>query len=259
MEYAGLQSEDLLSYSFELEDMMVYVFENSPEYQVNDLIHYYYLHSKYLKVDRLSLICGLFPKNNICQYALDLIDSLINEIEGNEMINEFSEIYVGAWGLKVAYDIKVTDEEAENYIEKAFDYCNEYVDNAFLCEKTIVLVSAAYLEQYKRKPPISIVDRCYSLLLRFPASNDLITEFFNLVKQAKIPISQWRKKYLKNKNIVAGLFSNRRTDILYPEEIESGSNTTYVRTHPKIGANEPCPCGSGKKFKRCCRGNGRYD
>ena len=22
---------------------------------------------------------------------------------------------------------------------------------------------------------------------------------------------------------------------------------------PKAGANDPCPCGSGKKFKRCCR------
>ena len=27
---------------------------------------------------------------------------------------------------------------------------------------------------------------------------------------------------------------------------------TYVRPHRKIGRNEPCPCGSGKKYKRCC-------
>jgi SWIM/SEC-C metal-binding protein len=24
---------------------------------------------------------------------------------------------------------------------------------------------------------------------------------------------------------------------------------------PKIGRNEPCPCGSGKKFKKCCEGS----
>ncbi len=23
---------------------------------------------------------------------------------------------------------------------------------------------------------------------------------------------------------------------------------------PKLGRNEPCPCGSGKKFKKCCAG-----
>ncbi len=22
--------------------------------------------------------------------------------------------------------------------------------------------------------------------------------------------------------------------------------------HPKVGRNDPCPCGSGKKFKKCC-------
>jgi SEC-C motif-containing protein len=26
----------------------------------------------------------------------------------------------------------------------------------------------------------------------------------------------------------------------------------YVRESPKVGRNEPCPCGSGKKHKRCC-------
>ncbi len=26
----------------------------------------------------------------------------------------------------------------------------------------------------------------------------------------------------------------------------------YVRASPKIGRNDPCPCGSGKKHKKCC-------
>lgn len=28
--------------------------------------------------------------------------------------------------------------------------------------------------------------------------------------------------------------------------------TTFQRDEPKIGRNDPCPCGSGKKFKKCC-------
>ncbi|MCR5811794.1 MAG: SEC-C domain-containing protein [Lachnospiraceae bacterium] len=32
-----------------------------------------------------------------------------------------------------------------------------------------------------------------------------------------------------------------------------------VRRVNKIGANSPCPCGSGKKYKKCCRGKGIYD
>ncbi len=26
----------------------------------------------------------------------------------------------------------------------------------------------------------------------------------------------------------------------------------FVRATPKVGRNEPCPCGSGKKYKKCC-------
>jgi uncharacterized protein YecA (UPF0149 family) len=25
-----------------------------------------------------------------------------------------------------------------------------------------------------------------------------------------------------------------------------------VRTEQKVGRNDPCPCGSGKKYKHCC-------
>ncbi|MGB3863432.1 MAG: anaerobic sulfatase maturase, partial [Candidatus Aminicenantaceae bacterium] len=29
-------------------------------------------------------------------------------------------------------------------------------------------------------------------------------------------------------------------------------NRTLIRTGPKIGRNDPCPCGSGMKYKKCC-------
>ena len=29
------------------------------------------------------------------------------------------------------------------------------------------------------------------------------------------------------------------------------ANATVVRTYPKVGRNDPCPCGSGKKYKHC--------
>ena len=29
-------------------------------------------------------------------------------------------------------------------------------------------------------------------------------------------------------------------------------NNTIVRSEPKVGRNDPCPCGSGKKAKKCC-------
>ena len=51
------------------------------------------------------------------------------------------------------------------------------------------------------------------------------------------------------------------------KEAEVQKNTTaptlekepVKRSAPKVGRNDPCPCGSGKKFKQCCMGKGIYD
>jgi hypothetical protein len=32
----------------------------------------------------------------------------------------------------------------------------------------------------------------------------------------------------------------------------SAPGLPYLRPEPKVGRNDPCPCGSGKKFKKCC-------
>ena len=37
------------------------------------------------------------------------------------------------------------------------------------------------------------------------------------------------------------------------QQPEAGAHTSeHRRSTPKVGRNEPCPCGSGKKYKRCC-------
>ena len=29
---------------------------------------------------------------------------------------------------------------------------------------------------------------------------------------------------------------------------------TIVNDEPEVGPNDPCPCGSGRKYKKCCLG-----
>jgi uncharacterized protein len=43
-------------------------------------------------------------------------------------------------------------------------------------------------------------------------------------------------------------FQKRRFTATYA----TGNSTTYQRTTTKVGRNEACPCGSGKKYKQCC-------
>ena len=44
------------------------------------------------------------------------------------------------------------------------------------------------------------------------------------------------------------IFSEEEMKALYKEQRDSGT----VRKPKKIGRNDPCPCGSGKKYKKCC-------
>jgi hypothetical protein len=54
---------------------------------------------------------------------------------------------------------------------------------------------------------------------------------------------------------------NRRTiamhealeeDMKEEDDILKLPGEPIVRSQPKIGRNDPCPCGSGKKYKKCC-------
>ena len=49
------------------------------------------------------------------------------------------------------------------------------------------------------------------------------------------------------------IFDEEKQKELYKEQKRS---QTVRHEGPKIGRNDPCPCGSGKKYKKCC-GSGR--
>ena len=44
------------------------------------------------------------------------------------------------------------------------------------------------------------------------------------------------------------IYTEEELKRLYKEQKES----TTIRKEKKIGRNDPCPCGSGKKYKKCC-------
>ncbi len=60
----------------------------------------------------------------------------------------------------------------------------------------------------------------------------------------------YTRKGLKDIHLEKAHFIKKDDQWLY----ESGSlvPTTIVREGAKTGRNDPCPCGSGKKYKKCC-------
>jgi preprotein translocase subunit SecA len=55
---------------------------------------------------------------------------------------------------------------------------------------------------------------------------------------------------IKKENIVV-----QRTQVAKPVTTSHGEETAKKpkkRSSEKVGRNDPCPCGSGKKYKKCC-------
>ena len=73
------------------------------------------------------------------------------------------------------------------------------------------------------------MDVCSNLFRIQPASEEQIEELE-------------RRRELEEKKMVLGR----------GEGAEEKAKTPVRRTQKKVGRNDPCPCGSGKKYKRCC-------
>jgi len=53
--------------------------------------------------------------------------------------------------------------------------------------------------------------------------------------------------------VIVGLEPDRPEDISDVGRVLSP--VMPVTVGPKVGRNDPCPCGSGKKYKKCCAGS----
>lgn len=45
---------------------------------------------------------------------------------------------------------------------------------------------------------------------------------------------------------------NKKNGTWFFSEGRAPTSQQIINLEPKVGRNDPCPCGSGKKFKKCC-------
>ena len=69
--------------------------------------------------------------------------------------------------------------------------------------------------------------------------------------------SLWMLKTKSNVNILPKIAQQAAQQVSRENQLSSGfqapqkTRNQPVTTDKKIGRNEPCPCGSGKKYKKC--------
>ncbi|MGB9791815.1 MAG: preprotein translocase subunit SecA, partial [Thermacetogeniaceae bacterium] len=76
-------------------------------------------------------------------------------------------------------------------------------------------------------------------------------EAYNMFQEMIASIQEDVVKYLFKINIVPAAEARRPRQMI-ENRGEDEQRQQPVRVGKKIGRNDPCPCGSGKKYKRCC-------
>ena len=87
------------------------------------------------------------------------------------------------------------------------------------------------------------------------------TELAQTIFDAAQPVSEEYEDKIKNLNearIAAGTVSTMEDAAAKAHYLRQNKHT-IVRDNKKISRNEPCPCGSGKKYKNCCLSSGNYE
>ena len=63
--------------------------------------------------------------------------------------------------------------------------------------------------------------------------------------------ARFRAEGKENEHLETAIFGREEGKWVYVGQV-APKGQTVRREEPKVGRNDPCPCGSGKKFKKCC-------
>ncbi len=212
------------------------------------------LHGENVKEDILSMV------DKVIDYAIDL------------HINK--EDYPEEWDLKsleeYLHQIFMT-EGALTYsdiesltIEKLTDDIRKYALDKYAAKEKEV--TPERMREFERFVLLKVVDRTWmdhidamdqlkqGVSLRAIGNEDPVkayqNEGFDMFEELIRTIQFDTVKYIMNVSLETK--TDRKRNIRITSESNKEVKKKPIRRVKKIGRNEPCPCGSGKKFKHCC-------
>ncbi len=118
------------------------------------------------------------------------------------------------------------------------------------------LKDSANLQAYGQKDPIvAYRNESYDI---FNEMSDSIRENVARVclHQSKVSEEQTNTANLKRAtDIIKKVIEQRQAEAQNQKSSDTKSQPVRVDKSQKVGRNDPCPCGSGKKYKNCCGKN----
>lgn len=216
----------------------------------------------------------------------DVVYSIISEYIPPQSIEEMWDVKGLEQRLEQDFVIELPlqqwlDEDDKLAEEGLRQRIHEAVEKAYQ-EKEALLPDPRMMRQLEKQVMLQELDRHWKEHL---ANMDHLRQGIWMRSHAqKNPKQEYKREAF---DLFAGMLDNLKEDVItllakvrfqMPEEVEAMKRTevnqagmqaqhesasalpqsdtarqaeTFVREQPKVGRNEPCPCGSGKKFKQC--------
>lgn len=255
--------------------------EEAYRYAVMKLVHtpkLLYLDNEEKKNEIKSTIAEMYEKF-IKTFDKDLI--LTTNKHADDIIgafNEGEEVDLSDKGCDISeykfFHVKELDNNYSNFLENSmggFSSHNETYDVAVIFDKENGLYAipfyATFCKIFENKENVENAKACVeyfltndsipnTILERVSTEHSNFMEVINELLGTNYSFEELMKKYKsdylneKNYSSATVLFCSKAFEAMFEYMTEEKPQAPVVTE--KVGRNDPCPCGSGKKFKNCC-------
>ncbi|QKG29488.1 preprotein translocase subunit SecA [Campylobacter sp. RM16187] len=236
----------------------VYKFRNElldPEFDIGEKI----------KQNRGEYVINLLEQAEIfvggvrSEFDIDKLVSILSEnglaINADELkeldFNDLAQKIEGILESEYEEKMSVIADDQRRYLEKVL--CLQVVDNAWRehLYQMDILKTGIGLRGYNQKDPLTEYKK---------ESFNLFMELVSRIKFEGIKILQAvrfksQEEVDAEQRLMQKMQEEQNRGLKYSNEENKDTATNEVRAK-KIPRNEPCPCGSGKKYKECCGKSG---
>jgi len=222
----------------------------------------------YIYSQRDEILKSADLTERVIENSKTLIDSLFDDANGDKA--KIEEGYMRLFAERIDTEVIDNRDKAKEVLESKIrekvnfvsaPVFNDYIKYLYLrnIDKRWVdhldaldeLREAASLMSYAQKDPLveykNTASDAFDEMLESITEN--VCRNVSAVRISLSPVNRERKDVKLNAQHKEMQSGNAKTAV---SSQAVAQNTTIRRDAPKVGRNDPCPCGSGKKYKNCC-------
>ncbi len=255
----------LLEYDDVLNEQRNYIYDRRDEILSNEHLLYKVLDICHTLID--DLVDESFSKKdgkeiiNIIEYTKNDLFYDVVPLEKNSTKDQWKEYLKKSIDDEINSKVEITTEKPFNDFLR-FHYLRQidlrWQDHLSMLEE---LREAVGLRTFAQKNPLVEYK-----LEGFDIFNDMLFNIDKFMAQTliRVQIKENTESYQKRRptktierHSKAAAFQEQASNAAQQTRANRNSNNneapiTVKRNTPKVGRNDPCPCGSGKKYKNCC-------